>query len=70
MLLDIAKIVDALSRRSGLAGWTVTRRHRRGVQLYAIGRDVETVRHVEADDFTVTVYHDHPWGSVGQACPR
>ncbi len=69
MLLDIAKIVDALSRRAGLAGWTVTRRHRRGVQLYAIGRDVETVRHVEADDFTVTVYHDHPWPDGRDGAP-
>lgn len=69
MLLDTEKIVGALSRRTDIAGWTVTRRHRRGVQLYAIGRDVETVRHVEADDFTVTVYHDHAWPDGRDGAP-
>jgi predicted Zn-dependent protease len=61
MKLDTDKIVVALARRSDISGWTVTRRHRRGAQLYAIGRDVESVRQVEAEDFSVTVYHDHPW---------
>ena len=61
MMLDTNTIVAALERRTDLSGWSVARRHRRGVQLYAIGRDVENVRHVEAEDFAVTVYHDHPW---------
>lgn len=69
MALDIDRIAAALARRPDLAGWTVTRRHRRGVQLYAIGRDVENVRHVAAEDFTVTVHHDHPWPDGRDGAP-
>jgi predicted Zn-dependent protease len=61
MTLAIDTVAGAIARRTDIAGWTITRRHRRGVQLFAIGRDVESVRHVEAEDVTVTVYHDHPW---------
>ena len=68
-MLDTPAIVAAVSRRSDLAGWTIARRRRRGVQLYAIGRDVENVRHVDAEDFTVTVYHDHPWPDGRDGAP-
>lgn len=54
-------IVQALSRRPEIAGWTLTRRRRHGTQLYVIGRDVENTREVTTEDFTVTVFHDHPW---------
>ncbi len=54
-------IVQALSRRSEIAGWTLTRRRRHGTQLYVIGRDVENTREVTTEDFTVTVFHEHPW---------
>ena len=68
-MLDTTAIVAAVSRRSDLAGWTIARRRRRSVQLYAIGRDVENVRHVDAEDFTVTVYHDHPWPDGRDGAP-
>lgn len=61
MPLDLDRVVAALARRSDLAGWTATRRHRRGVQLYAIGRDVESLRQVDVVEVAVTVHHDHPW---------
>ena len=66
-------IVQALARRPEIAGWTLTRRRRHGTQLYVIGRDVENTREVTTEDFTITVFHDHPWpagretGTAGHA---
>jgi predicted Zn-dependent protease len=53
------EIVSALERHQGVDDWSVARRRSRGVQLYLIGREVESQREVATEEFDVEVFNDH-----------
>ena len=59
------RIVDALRAHSGIDDWTVRRERSRGVQVYLVGMDIESVRQVSREAYEVEVYHDHPAGADG-----
>ncbi|MBI3971699.1 MAG: hypothetical protein HY332_10465 [Chloroflexi bacterium] len=62
------EIVAALSRHSGVSDWTVRRRVSHGVQLYAIGREIESLRAVTTETYDLDVFNDHPFPR-GDAAP-
>lgn len=49
------KIVDALNKRSDLAGWTVRHLISRGAQVYAVPRQTEAQRAVDIEHYKVSV---------------
>ncbi len=59
------RIVDALRAHSGIDDWTVRLERSRGVQVYLVGMDIESVRQVSREAYEVEVYHDHPAGADG-----
>ena len=61
------RIVDALRAHPDIADWTVRLERSRGVQIYLVGMDIESVRQVSRQAYEVEVYHDHPAGADGAA---
>jgi len=57
----IEQIVSQLERTEGVHDWSLRRRQARSAQLYLIGRDVESVREVETEEYELEVYNDHPF---------
>ena len=54
------RIVDALHAQDGIADWTLRLERSRGVQIYLVGTDVESVREVSREAYEVDLFHDHP----------
>lgn len=55
-----ARITDALQANPAIADWTLRMERSRGVQIYLVGTDLESVREVSRDGYEVDVFHDHP----------
>ncbi len=55
------RLLAALERHPGIHDWAVQQRRRHSVQLYLIGREIESVREVVVEEYEVEVFHDHPW---------
>ncbi|HLE88523.1 MAG TPA: metallopeptidase TldD-related protein [Candidatus Limnocylindria bacterium] len=53
------RILDAVRGHAGIADWTLRMERSRGVQIYLVGTDVESVREVSREAYEVDVYHDH-----------
>lgn len=60
-------IVAALSRHRGVSDWIVRRRRSRSVQLYLIGRTIESLREVATEHYDLTVLNDHPRPGSGSS---
>ena len=54
------RIVAALHAHAGIADWTLRLERARGVQIYLVGTDVESVREVSREAYEVDLFHDHP----------
>jgi len=54
------RIAAALHAQPGIADWTLRLERMRGVQLYLVGTDVESVREVSREAYEVDLFHDHP----------
>ncbi len=54
------RIVDALRAHPGIDDWTVRLERSRGVQIYLVGHDIESVRHVSREAYEVELCNDHP----------
>jgi PmbA protein len=65
------RIIDALHAHAGIDDWTVRLERTRGVQIYLVGADVESVRHVSREAYEVDVFNDHAsppgWAAGGLA---
>jgi PmbA protein len=54
------RIIDALRAHAGIDDWTLRLERSRGVQIYLVGKDVESVRHVSREAYEVEIFNDHP----------
>lgn len=54
------RITAALHAHPGIADWTLRLERARGVQIYLVGTDVESVREVSREAYEVDIFHDHP----------
>jgi PmbA protein len=54
------RVVDALQAQAGIADWTLRVERSRGVQIYLVGTDVESVRQVSREAYEIDLFHDHP----------
>ena len=54
------RITDALRAHPGIHDWTLRLERTRGVQIYLVGTDVESVRQVTREAYEVEVFNDHP----------
>lgn len=54
------RITAALHAHSGIADWTLRLERTRGVQIYLVGTDLESVREVSHEAYEVDLFHDHP----------
>ena len=55
------RIKGALGRQAGVSDWAVRRRRSRSVQLFLIGRSIESLREVETEEYDLQVFNDHPF---------
>jgi len=55
------RLLAALDGHPGIHDWAVQQRRRHSVQLYLIGREIESVREVTVEEYEVEVFNDHPW---------
>jgi len=53
------RITDALHGHPGIDDWTLRLERTRGVQIYLVGGDVESVRHVSRESYEVELFSDH-----------
>jgi PmbA protein len=65
------RILDALRTHPGIDDWTLRMERTRGVQVYLVGDQVESVRQVSREAYEVEVFNDHSApsasGEVGPA---
>src|SRR5688572_33320883 len=61
------KIVNALKKRSDLAGWTVRHLITRGAQIYAVPGQIESERAVEVERYKIDVLRQN---SAPDGTPR
>ena len=65
------RILDALRTHPGIDDWTLRMERSRGVQVYLVGDQVESVRQVSREAYEVEVFNDHSapsaTGEVGPA---
>ncbi len=54
------RIIDALHAHPGIDDWTVRLERSRGVQIYVVGHDVESIRETSREAYEVEVFNDHP----------
>ncbi|HET7082249.1 MAG TPA: metallopeptidase TldD-related protein [Candidatus Limnocylindria bacterium] len=54
------RITDALHAHPGIDDWTLRLERTRGVQIYLVGADIESVRQVTREAYEVEVFNDHP----------
>ena len=55
-----SRIIDALRAHPGIDDWTLRLERTRGVQIYLVGNDIESVRRVSREAYEVEVFNDHP----------
>ncbi len=53
------RITDALHAHAGIDDWTLRLERTRGVQIYLVGHDVESVRQVSHEAYEVEIFNDH-----------
>jgi predicted Zn-dependent protease len=65
------RILDALRTHPGIDDWTLRMERTRGVQVYLVGDQIESVRHVSREAYEVEVFNDHSapsaTGEIGPA---
>jgi PmbA protein len=66
----LEQLLASLERHRGIHDWIVRRRRSRGVQLYLVGRDVESQREVQTEEYEVEVFNDHPFPPGTEAAQR
>jgi PmbA protein len=54
------RIIDALRAHPGIDDWTLRLERSRGVQIYLVGTDVESIREVSREAYEVELFNDHP----------
>jgi len=54
------RVTAALRAHPGIADWTLRLERARGIQIYLVGTDVESVREVSREAYEVDLFHDHP----------
>ncbi|MGZ8563269.1 MAG: metallopeptidase TldD-related protein, partial [Candidatus Limnocylindria bacterium] len=54
------RIIDALRAHPGIDDWTLRLERSRGVQIYLVGTDVESIREVSREAHEVELFNDHP----------
>jgi predicted Zn-dependent protease len=54
------RITDALHAHPGIDDWTLRLERTRGVQVYLVGHDIESVRQVSREAYEVEIFNDHP----------
>jgi len=54
------RIVDALRVHAGIDDWTLRLERSRGVQIYLVGNDIESIRLVSHEAYEVELFNDHP----------
>ncbi len=54
------RIIDALRSHPGIDDWTLRLERSRGVQIYLVGNDVESIREVSREAYEVEICNDHP----------
>jgi PmbA protein len=53
------RLTDAFERHPAVHDWTVRRQLGRGVQVYLVGNQIESVRQIERESYEVELYNDH-----------
>lgn len=59
------RIIDTLGAHAGIDDWTLRLERSRGVQIYLVGRDVESIREVTHEAYEVEIFNDHPATTEG-----
>ncbi len=59
------RIVDALQAHPGIDDWTLRLERSRGVQIYLVGNEVESIREVSREAYEAELCNDHPAPSGG-----
>lgn len=54
------RIIEALRAQPGVDDWTVRLERSRGVQIYLVGADVESIREDSREAYEVELFNDHP----------
>lgn len=54
------RIIDALRAHPGIDDWTLRVERSRGVQIYLVGGDVESIREDSREAYEVELFNDHP----------
>ena len=60
------RIIDALRAHPGIDDWTLRLERSRGVQIYLVGTDLESIREVTREAYEVDVFNDHPAPAGGR----
>ena len=64
------RIVDALRAHPGIDDWTLRLERSRGVQIYLVGGDVESIREDQREGYEVELFNDHPAPGDGSEMAR
>ena len=64
------RIVDALRAHPGIDDWTLRLERSRGVQIYLVGGDVESLREDQREAYEVELFNDHPAPGEGSDIAR
>lgn len=59
------RIIDALRAHPGIDDWTLRLERSRGVQIYLVGGDVESIREDSREAYEVELFNDHPAAAGG-----
>jgi PmbA protein len=59
------RIIDALRAHPGIDDWTLRLERSRGVQIYLVGGDVESIREDSREAHEVELFNDHPAAGSG-----
>jgi len=54
------RIIDALRAHPGIDDWTLRLERSRGVQIYLVGTDLESIREVSQEAYEAELCNDHP----------
>jgi predicted Zn-dependent protease len=54
------RIIDALRAQPGIDDWTIRLERTRGVQIYLVGTEIESIREVSREAYELEVFNDHP----------
>lgn len=64
------RIIDALRAHPGIDDWTLRLERSRGVQIYLVGADVESIREDQREGYEVELFNDHPAPGEGAEVAR